>query len=90
MLPVNRGHWATDNVDCIINGNYDEDRGRTRPGVGPENITGLRSLAVGVLKSFQKRAQSVAELMRTLCFRTPLVCDYLRTTKNSVTVWREL
>ncbi|MCR2831983.1 hypothetical protein NR402_17190 [Acidithiobacillus ferrooxidans] len=27
--------------------------------------------------------QSIAEMMRTLCFRTRLVFDYLRMTKNS-------
>ncbi|MBI4191741.1 MAG: hypothetical protein HY525_14535 [Betaproteobacteria bacterium] len=72
----------------MIDWNYDEDRSRSRirTGFGPENITRLRRFAVGILKSFQKPAQSVAELMRKLCFRTRLVFDYSRMTKNSVTV----
>jgi predicted transposase YbfD/YdcC len=83
VLAVNRGHWAIESVHYIIDWNYDEDRSRIRTGFGPENITRLRRFAVGVLKAFQKPAQSVAELMRTLCFRTRLVFDYLRMTKNS-------
>jgi hypothetical protein len=58
---------------------------RIRTGFGPENMTRLRRFAVGILKSFQKPAQSLAEMMRTLCFRTRLVFDYLRMTKTSVT-----
>ena len=59
------------------------DRGRARTGFGPENLTRLRRFAVGILKSFQKSAQSIAEMMRTLCFRNRIVFDYLRMTKNS-------
>ena len=85
-LAVNRGHWSIESVHYLINWNYDEDRCRIRTGFGPENITRLRRFAVGVLKSFQKPTQSVAELMRKLSFRNRLVFDYLRMTKNSVTV----
>ena len=85
VLAVNRGHWGIESVHYIIDWNYDEDRGRICTGFGPENITRLRRFAVGVLKSFQKPAQSIAEMMRTLCFRTRIVFDYLRMTKNSVT-----
>lgn len=85
VLAVNRGHWAIESVHHIIDWNYDEDRSRIRTGFGPENITRLRRFAVGILKSFQKPAQSIAEMMRTLCFRTRLVFDYLRMTKNSLT-----
>ena len=73
-----------------IDWNYDEDRSRMalgqplRTGFGPENITRLRRFAVGILKSFQRPAQSIAEMMRSLSFRTRLVFDYLRMTKNSV------
>ncbi len=70
-------------VHHIIDWNYDEDRSRIRTGFGPENITRLRRFAVGILKSFQKPSQTIAELMRRLCFRTRLVFDYLRMTKNS-------
>ena len=68
-----------------IDWNYDEDRSQIRTGFGPENITRLRRFAVGILKSFQKPAQSIAEMMRKLAFRNRLVFDYLRMTKNSVT-----
>ena len=85
-LAVNRGHWAIESVHYLIDWNYDEDRSRIRTGFGPENITRLRRFAVGILKSFRKPAQSVAELMRKLCFRNRLVFDSLRMTKNSATV----
>ena len=86
MLTNDRGHWSIESVHYIIDWNYDEDRSRIRTGFGPENITRLRRFAVGILKSFQIPAQSVAELMRKLCFRTRLVFDYLRMTKNSLTL----
>ena len=84
-IAVNRGHWSIESVHYIIDWNYDEDRSRSRirTGHGPENITRLRRFAVGILKSFQKPAQSIAEMMRALCFRTRLVFDYLRMTNNS-------
>ena len=85
VLAINRGHWTIESVHYLIDWNYDEDRSRVRTGFGPENITRLRRFAVGILKSFQKPAQSVAALMRKLCFRTRLVFDYLRMTQNSVT-----
>ena len=64
-------------------GTCDEDRSQIRTGFGPENITRLRRFAVGILKSFQKTAQSIAGMMRKLAFRTHLVFDYLRMTQNS-------
>ena len=85
MLAINRGHWAIESVHYRIDWNYDEDRSRIRTGFGPENISRLRRFALGVLKSFQKPAQSVAELMRGPCFRTRLVFDYLRMTQNAAT-----
>jgi len=83
LLAVNRGHWSIESVHYIIDWNYDEDRSRIRTGFGPENITRLRRFAVGILKSFQKPAQSIAEMMRKLTFRTRPVFDYLRMTQNS-------
>ena len=83
VLTVNHGHWSIESVHYIIDWNYDEDRSRIRTGFGPENITRLRRFAVGILKSFQKPAHSIAEMMRKLCFRTRLVFDYLRMTQNS-------
>jgi predicted transposase YbfD/YdcC len=85
ILAVNRGHWSIESVHYIIDWNYDEDRSQIRTGFGPENITRLRRFAVGILKSFQKPAQSIAEMMRKLAFRTRLVFDYLRMTQNSIT-----
>ncbi|MBN6742815.1 ISAs1 family transposase [Acidithiobacillus sp. MC6.1] len=88
VLEVNRGHWAIESVHYLIDWNFDEDRSRVRTGFGPENLTRLRRFAIGILKSFQKPTQSIAEMMRTLCFRTRLVFDYLRMTKNSAPVMR--
>ena len=85
LLALNRGHWAIESVHYLIDWNYDEDRSHIRTGFGPENITRLRRFALGILKSFQKSDQSVATLMRKLCFRTRLVFDYLRMTKNAAT-----
>ena len=85
MLAINRGHWSIESVHYISDWNYDEDRGRIRTGFGPENIARLRRFAVGILKAFQKPAQSIAEMMRKLCFRTCPIFDYLRVTKNSIT-----
>jgi predicted transposase YbfD/YdcC len=83
VLAVNRGHWTIESVHHIIDWNYDEDRSRIRTGNGPENITRLRRFAIGLLKSIQKPAQTIAELMRALSFRTRRVFDLLRMTKNS-------
>lgn len=83
VLAINRAHWSIESVHHIIDWNYDEDRSRIRTGFGPENITRLRRFAIGILKSFQKPSQSIAGLMRKLSFRTRLVFDYLRMTKNS-------
>ena len=83
VLAVNRGHWSIESVHYGIDWHYDEDRSRSRTGFGPENITRLRRFAVGILKSFQKPAQSIAAMMRALCFRTRIEFDYLRMTNNS-------
>ncbi len=83
VLAVNRGHWSIESVHYIIDWNYDEDRSQIRTGFGPENVTRLRRFAVGILKSLQKPAQSIAEMMRKLAFKNRLVFDYLRMTQNS-------
>jgi predicted transposase YbfD/YdcC len=83
VLAVVRGHWGIESVHYIIDWNYDEDRSQIRTGYGPENMTRLRRFAVGILKSFQKPAQSIAEMMRKLSFRPRIVFDYLRMTRNS-------
>ena len=83
VLRINRGHWCIEAMHHIIDWNYDEDRSRIRTGNGPENISRLRRFAIGILKSFQKPNQSIAELMRQLSFNTRRVFDYLRMTQNS-------
>jgi predicted transposase YbfD/YdcC len=82
VLKINRGHWCIENsCHYIIDWNYDEDRSRIRTGHGPENMTRLRRLAIGLIKS--KGARSVAQKMRRLTFRTRMVFDYFRMTENS-------
>ncbi len=82
-LPIDLHHVKTPALDYLLDWNYDEDRSRISAGFGPENISRLRRFAVGVLKSFQKPRQSIAAMIRKLCFRTRLVFDYLRMTENS-------
>ena len=81
--PSTEGIGASKAFITSSTGTCDEDRSRIRTGYGPENISRLRRFAVGILKSFQKRTQSISEMMRKLCFRTRLVFDYLRMTQTS-------
>ena len=67
----NRGHWSIETVEHFIDWNYDEDRRRIRTGHGRENITRLRRFAAGVLTKLRKPNQSIAQMMRQLCFRPP-------------------
>ncbi len=83
LLEINRNHWSIESLHYIIDWNYDEDRSRIRTGHGPANITRLRRFAIGVLKSFQKPKESIAEMMQRLACRTRQVFDYLRMTANS-------
>ena len=83
LLAINRGHWRIESTHYIIDLNYDEDRSRIRTGNGPENVTRLRRFAVGLLKSFQKSAESIAQMMRKLSFNPRRVLDYLKLTANS-------
>lgn len=83
LLAINRGHWRIESTHYIIDWNYDEDRCRIRTGHGPENVTRLRRFAVGILKSFQKSTESIAQMMRKLSFNPRRVLDYLRLTANS-------
>lgn len=84
VLTTNRGHWAIENsCHYVIDWNYHEDRSRIRTGHGPSNVTRLRRFAVGVIKSFIKGRESVAERMRSLNRNPRLVFDYLRMTANS-------
>lgn len=83
VLAINRGHWSIESLHYIIDWNYDEDRGRIRTGHGPANVTRLRRFAIGLLKRFQKRGHSIAQMMRQLARRPRQVLDYLRLTANS-------
>jgi hypothetical protein len=83
VLQVNRGHGVIESCHYMIDGNYEEDRGRIRTGHGPENITRLRRFAIGVIKS--KGRGSMAQKMRRLTRNVRLVFDYLRMSKNSCT-----
>lgn len=84
LLNINRGHWRIESTHYLIDWNYDEDRSRICSGYGPENITRLRRFAVGLLKSFQKSNQSIAQMMRKLASRNRMVFEYMRMTNNSL------
>ncbi|MDZ7751392.1 MAG: ISAs1 family transposase [Gammaproteobacteria bacterium] len=84
LLAINREHWRIESTHYIIDWNYDEDRSRIRTGYGPENVTRLRRFAVGILKSFQKPRQSIAQMMRQLASSSRRILDYLRLTDNSL------
>jgi len=85
LLAIHRGHWVIENgCHYVLDWNFDEDRSRIRTGYGiAEDITRLRRFAIGVIKSFTQRNQSVAQKMRQLCRNTRLVFGYLRVTENA-------
>ena len=78
VLKDNRGHWSIESHHYIIDWNFQEDLSRIRTGYGPENITRLRRFAISIIKS-KKKKDSIARTMRTLCFNTRAVFDYLIT-----------
>ena len=67
----------------MLEWNFDEDRSRIRTGHGPENMTRLRRFAIGVLKSKQKRYETVREQMLRLNRMPRVVLDYLKLTGNT-------
>jgi predicted transposase YbfD/YdcC len=79
VLAANRCHY-------VIDWNFDEDRSQIRKGFGPENVTRLHRFAVGVLSLMSAGKGSIAETMAKLNRNTRLVFDYLRMTKNSVSL----
>ena len=82
LLRINRGHWTIENsLHRILDGdNWNEDNSRIRTGHGPENMTGLRRFAIGVIKMHGK---PVAATVRKL-HRTPrLLLDYLKMSANT-------
>jgi hypothetical protein len=83
LLQISRGHWVIDDsCQYIIDRNYDEDRSRSRSrtGHGPENISGLRRFAVGLIES--KALRSVAQTMRQFNRNMRLLFDHLLIIEN--------
>ncbi len=66
VLKDNRGHWSIESVHYMLDWDFDEDRSRIRTGHGPENMTRLRRFAIGLLKSKQKKYETVREQMLRL------------------------
>ena len=83
LLKDNRGHWSIESVHYMLDWDFDEDRSRIRTGHGPENMTRLRRFAIGVLKSKQKRYETVREQMLRLNRMPRVVLDYLKLTGNT-------
>ena len=85
LLEINRGHWTIENrCHYVIGWNFDEDRSRIRTGHGPENVSRLRRLAVGILHHFSDGKTSITQKMAHLNRNIRLVFDYLRMTRNSI------
>ena len=84
LLKDNRGHWSIESVHYMLDWDFDEDRSRRiRTGHGPENMTRLRRFAIGLLKSKQKRYETVREQMLRLNRMPRVVLDYLKLTGNT-------
>ena len=83
VLRDNRGHWSIESVHYMLDWDFDEDRSRIRSGHGPENMTRLRRFAIGLLKSKQKKHETVREQMLRLNRTTRVVMDYLKLTGNT-------
>ncbi len=83
LLATNRDHWLIESVHHIIDWNHDEDRSRIRTGFGPENITRLRRLPIGIPGSFRQPGQAIAGMMRKPSLRIRGVFACLRMTENS-------
>ena len=83
LLKDNRGHWSIESVHYMLDWDFDEDRSRIRTGHGPENMTRLRRFAIGLLKSKQKRYETVCEQMLRLNRMPRVVLDYLKLTGNT-------
>ena len=88
LLAFNRDHWRIEAHHYILDWNWDEDRGTVRTGHGPENLTGLRRFAVGLIKA--KSNDSVAGTIAKLARRVRRVFDYLGMTANSTPRLRRL
>jgi len=77
LLAYNRGHWRIENsCHWALDWNYDEDRCNIRSGHGPENMSALRRLALGLIRANSR--DSIAATMQHLARLPHLVLDYLR------------
>ncbi len=83
VLGFNRGHWSCENrVHWILDdaATWNEDKCRVRSGHGPENLSCLRRLAIGLILGRNKPVRPTIEKLN----RNPrLVLDYLRLSQNT-------
>lgn len=82
ILKYNREHWGVESHHYILDQNWKEDRCTISAGHGPENITCLRSFAIGLIKSINTK-DSVSSITEKLARNVRRVFDYLRMTANS-------
>ena len=82
ILGFNRGHWSCERVHRILDdaATWNEDGCRVRSGHGPENLTCLRRLAIGLVLG---RGRPVAPTIRELNRNPRLVLDWLRLSRNT-------
>jgi predicted transposase YbfD/YdcC len=82
VLRFNRSHWTIENgCHCILDWNWDEDRGTIRTDHGTANITALRRFAIAVIKA--RSRDSVSATLQRLARNVRLVFDYLCITESS-------
>ena len=82
LLKPSRGHWSCERVHRIPAdaATWHEDGCRVRSGHGPENLSCLRRLAVGLIIG---RGRPVAPTLRQLARNPRMVLDWLRLTRNT-------
>ena len=82
LLAFNRAHWSCERVHRILDdaATWNEDRCRVRSGHGPENLSCLRRLAIGLILG---RGKPVAPTIRELNRNPRLVLDWLRLSRNT-------
>ena len=82
ILAFNRAHWSCERVHRILDdaATWNEDGCRVRSGHGPENLTCLRRLAIGLVLG---RGRPVAPTIRELNRNPRLVLDWLRLSRNT-------
>ncbi len=80
LLALNRGHWMIEATHHSLDWSFDEDRSRIRSGHGPETMTLLHYVAIGLIKD---RGLAVAETMRNLSRNPRRGLDLLKMTANT-------